>query len=194
MKKLMICLLLSIVQHAAAGPYKLSTCEKTSITVSDEQAASGKQSLKFIDHPEAKKNGYPHLCLTPAFMDNNTVQFACDLLLDEKATVSIQFRKTPSGKGVLGPQLKIAAGKIACSGESLGSYSPGEWVHLELELRLADGNYTVWAKSSPDSKAQQKKMAFKDPAFSSCTWVGIISSGNTDSTFYLDNLVLKPVE
>jgi hypothetical protein len=126
-------------------------------------------------------------------MDNNTVRFACDLRLEELAVVSIQFRATPSGKGILGPTIRLAEGKVSGSGGPLGTYRAGEWLHLEMDLRLGEGSYSISVAPREAEDPEKETFAFRDPAFQRCTWVGVISTGTAQASYYLDNLELKPV-
>lgn len=179
----------------ARSPYHLATCSKTAITVTDEKARSGRQCLKFSDHPEAKRQGFPYLYVTPSFLTAGC-SFSCALLLEPDATATIEFRSTPSARNSpVGPSLRFEGGCVVVPGrDSVARLAPGEWVCVEVRFRFGSGTFDLTL--TPEGGASEALLGLpcRSPAFRQCTWIGIISPGKAESAFYIDDLVIAPLE
>jgi len=194
----LVALLASPAGHCAASWYLATATGNTAIVVSDEQAASGNQSLKFADGPSASRPGQPHLYVKPTFLTKGTGLFACDILLGEDAVAGIQFRtQTSAARFPVGPTLTFRAGKVMASGRrgAALSYAPGAWLSVRVVLHL-DGSARYDLEVGPKGGAMHRfrDLPCQSPQFKQCGVIVIMSPGTKESAFHIDNLVVRALD
>jgi len=177
--------------------YDVTATGNTSIVVTDEKAASGKQSLKFSDSPTAKRPGQPHLYVKPRFLTKGKGTFSCDILLEPNAAAAIQFRtQVSAAKFPVGPTVRFQAGKVTATGQGpVASYRPREWISVKVVLRL-DGSARYDLEIGPKGRRMQRfaGLACQSPNFRQCGVIVIMSPGRAESAFYIDNLIVTGSE
>lgn len=180
--------------HAAAPAYKVSVGGKTSIAVTDEHAATGKQSLKFTDSATAPRVGHPVLYVKPEFRTSGKGLFSCDIMLEDGAAAVIQFRTQSNARLFpVGPTIAFRAGEVTATGKPRAmSYAPGVWLTVRVVLHL-DGSARYDLELGPKDGAMRQftDLPCQSPKFEQCGVIVIMSPSQTDSAFYVDNLLVK---
>jgi parallel beta-helix repeat protein len=206
------------VQYEFAGPVRLDfedlliggRCPRgdvlaphpSAIEISDEQAASGTRSLKFIDAPDLKFDWQPRIYFPFSYVSGK-VELSFDLYLpaDSPATLYIdprQYKVKPEVKSgyISGPMLTVQPdGALAAGGQTLATLPRDTWCHLELILDL--GQPTA---ASPlrlrcgDAPVQELSVPHVSSDFQFLERVVIASLAKQTTTFYIDNLTIAPVK
>ena len=180
--------------HAAAPAYRVSTGGETSIAVTDEHAATGKQSLKFTDSATAPRVGHPVLYVKPEFRTSGKGLFSCDIMLKDGAAAVIQFRTQSNARQFpVGPTIAFRNGQVTAAGKPRAmAYTPGVWLTIRVTLHL-DGSARYDLELGPkDGKMRRfTNLPCQSPKFMQCGVIVIMSPSQADSAFYVDNLVVK---
>lgn len=167
----------------------------TQLFVTDEQAATGKYSLKYIDGPIAAQTFYPDLENNlPAFgaPDSAGGLLECDLRLEEGARVTLEVRSHE--QPILGPSVELTPDGFAHL--SNGGTVPvplGEWFHFALAYDFAGAGTTSTFKviiTRQDGSVAEATGASLQPDYSKTDWFVIFGSGTAPGSWYLDNLSL----
>lgn len=166
-----------------------------SIFVADDQAASGRRSLKITDAPGLKPTWDPHLVLKPAYTEGlATVAF--DLRTLRTSSFFIEWR----GEGqdyVAGPSLWYENGvlKDRKSGRKT-TLPPETWTRLEMTCGLgskANGKWTLKIQVQGQPAIEWKDLACGE-GWTEFSWLGFVSTASTSTAFWLDNLVVNKVD
>jgi hypothetical protein len=162
-----------------------------SIRVTDEQAATGKHSLKFTDASGLKQPWQPHLYYKPLFRQG-WARMSFDLRWQPGATLVCEWRDDAQPYKV-GPSLRVdAAGQLYAGKQALVTL-PAQWVQIEIVCglgRQADGKYRLTV-TLPGQKPQVfPDLSCPNSAFRSLRWLGFTSLATERVAFYLDNIRL----
>lgn len=177
------------------------------IRVTDAVAASGTKSLKFTDVPGIKFYN-PHLVLfNGRKFTTGSYRFSTDIMNDSTspADIYIEFRDWSGAKILTGPQVTVKAdGRLyvncsndgdASTGIELCRIPNGQWFSVEILFTLDPGaqrqTYEIKVSQNGELKAQRSNMPFAAPEFRTLSWGGIVSPGQVNASFYIDNLVFK---
>ncbi len=166
-----------------------------SIYVSDDQAASGKRSLKFTDAPNLDPSWDPHLVLKPKYA-SGTVTIGFDLRLGEGAYGTIEGR----GDGhpyLAGPSFTFSKGTLTEKrGKASVQVGTDSWTHIEMVTTLGEKATGKWTlRVTPDGKPMQEfKDLSCDKGWTEMNWFGFISAATDKTAFWIDNLKVKRVE
>ena len=159
------------------------------LRVSDEQAASGKQSLKFSDAPGLAAQYNPHLVYTPGFRTGTAVaRFA--IRLEPGAVFYHEWRDGQSPYQT-GPSLWFNAGQLTVGGNALMEIPAGQWIEVEVTSKLgraADGTYSL-SVTLPGAAAKKfENLPCASPAFRRLEWLGFVSSATEAVNVYVDDV------
>lgn len=161
--------------------------------VTDETAASGKHSLKFIDKAGQKFSYNPHVYWQPRF-DSGHLTGSFALQLEPGAIFYHEWRDNANPYHV-GPSLRVSAdGKLTAGNTFLEQLPFHFWVRITIECSLgeqADGKYSVTVEM-PNHTIQHYADLPCDPQFRSLRWYGFVSDTDGPSVFYLDDVQLHP--
>lgn len=173
---------------------RLSVEAVGSILVTDEAAASGRQSLKFADAPGQRYSFNPHLWYSPNFADGKALG-SFDLLMLPGALGHFEWRDYSGGQYRVGPSLTVADdGAILSQGKPIGSAPLGQWLHVEFECRLGDDASGTWLlRYGPLGGPMEEVELPCDPKFRRLEWSGFIANATVDAVFYVDNVVIEAV-
>lgn len=167
---------------------------EATIRITEEQAATGKRSLKFIDKPGQKRFFNPHLFYSPRYR-SGVWRGSFDLRLEPGATVSHDWRND-ANPFKTGPSLQIAAeGTLQVGERKLLVLPHSQWVHFAITTGLGDQADGKWQLSVTLPGRQPQTFADLpcEPEFKSLMWYGFVATAETDGVFYLDNVELQPV-
>lgn len=163
-----------------------------SIVVSDEQAASGKRSLKFTDAPGLTPQWDPHYVLRPKYT-SGIASVSFNLRLGEKANLFIEWR----GEGhpyVTGPSLWIENGRIVERRTKTTIDVPtNEWIHVEATSALgeqANGKWTLRI-TLPGQPVREFKDLPCDEGWKEFHWLGFVSASKERPVFFIDDLKIE---
>ncbi|MBT7301248.1 MAG: hypothetical protein HN849_17130, partial [Victivallales bacterium] len=176
------------------------------IRVTDATAATGKQSLRFTDAPGIKFFN-PHLVMfsgrkSPA----GAYRFSVDVMNDKKspADIDIEFRDWSGKKILVGPQLIVRPdGRLLlgaseggdADGTSLCQIPNGEWFNIDLRFSVTPEpgpqTFEITVRQNGQIRARKTNQPFLAPNFRTLTWGGIVSAGEENAAFYVDNLLFR---
>ena len=168
--------------------------ENTSATVrvTDETAASGKHSLKFVDGPGQKASWNPHIYYEPKFIEGIT-QEHFSLRMEPGAILSHEWR-TAGNPYHTGPSILVQAdGTVTANGQKLTKIPQGQWVKFEVTCGLGSASKAKYELNvtSPGAETQHFHDISFDREFKSLFWLGFVSAATEKTVFYLDDVELK---
>ncbi len=169
-----------------------------SIRVTDEQAATGKHSLKVVDVTGLDYSWQPHFFYRPHFT-KGTMREAFDLWLGKDALLYTEWRdQTTEFPLCVGPSVffDAAAGNVTSNGKVVTQIPIGKWIHVEIEGAVGKGAPRTFKLTitAPDQAPQVfSDLPYSGPDFVELQWLGFVSNATVDSFFYLDNISVKPV-
>ncbi len=168
--------------------------DRATVRVTDETAASGKHSLKFIDVPGQKFSYSPHVFLSPN-LQTGLLRGSFSLRLEPGAIFTHEWRDNANPYHV-GPSIRITAdGILTANGRKLTKVPHSRWISIQIECGLgaqAAGRYTL----SISFGGRTPPMLFDDltcgKEFRKLTWWGFVSDADADTVLYIDDLRLTP--
>jgi hypothetical protein len=167
------------------------------LAVSDEQAAGGSKSLKFIDRPGQRAAWTPTFTVHPGITaGTGLLQF--DLLLEAGGQFRVEGRDEGSGTDLrVGLKLLIDAQRQVLVSDKLldGATVPeGQWLHVEIRCALGPQPNKTWSlRITPrDGKPLVAQDLPCDEGFENLQWLGFMSQGTAAGVMFLDNLSLQP--
>jgi parallel beta-helix repeat protein len=167
-----------------------------SIRVTDETAATGKQSVKFTDAPGLAQVWQPHMYYLPSF-SRGVMHFAVDVRLEPGAIVWIEWRDSANPYRV-GPSVRINEdGALVAAGRTLLTVPLSRWVHLDIDCGLgkdSTGTYRLSITLPEGAERTFDDLPFGSPDFKRLQWLGFISLANDKAVFYIDNVQLNPMK
>ena len=180
----------------------VTATETTSVTVIDDNPASGVRCARFVDgsDPEAWR---PHWWIRRK-PGEGTVRMACSVRNDpdQPATFGFEFRDWPKMGGATyatGPHLRFMPdGTLqAVDGPAwrvIGRCDLGEWVRVEVtfqEAADAEKTYTVKLDAPAEAGTTTDALSFRHDTFSAANWFGFAGMGNERAAFYVDDFRLE---
>ncbi len=169
------------------------------LVVSEDTAAGGQRSLKFVDVPGQKHTWTPHIYYNPSY-DEGEIQLSWDMLNSKESPASffIEARQSnPVSSYLVGPTVSVRPdGKVLASGREIGTVPLGTWVHVDIRMDLGEGKPATYdlSMSVPGRDPVAAKLPYGKSKFCKITWLGISSTSNANTVFYIDNLKLGTQE
>jgi hypothetical protein len=163
------------------------------ISVTNETAASGAQSLKIQDAPGLQFPYNPHLVYSPNHT-SGTSRGSFDLRLGPGVVLYHEWRSWDVQPYRVGPSLWIRDGKLWIGGQSVLDLPTDEWFHVEIAAKIgadADGKWTLTVTLPNQEPKVFADLAVQSPDFKNLTWFGWSSSAEDETVFYLDNIKLR---
>jgi hypothetical protein len=164
------------------------------IVVTDETAASGKHSLKIVDAPGLRYDYDPHLTYESLGHQRGKIHNSFDLRVAKDTRMTFEWRDYGQAPYVTGPRFTLYDRHLAFKGKTL-SLPADAWIHFDIVAGLADAAKDGWTLrvTVPGQSPQEfRNLAMESPRFAKLDWIGFSSNATYKTTFYLDNLVLKP--
>ena len=171
--------------------------EKGFVAITDEKAANGRHSLKFVDAADLPAAHMPHIHFSPNLSDAIRVRFQFRLYREPGAALYVEWRDY-HGPRQLGPAIRIAPdGQLFVGKTATECRIPdGMWVQVEMTDgigSLADGHWRLKITGDDGPLFAQEDVAC-DADFASIQWLGIVSYGTEPCTFYIDDMQLRQLE
>ena len=164
-----------------------------SIGVTDEAAASGKQSLRFTDAAGLEQLYAPYVTY-PLEVESGVLHAGFDLRLEPGAVFAYEWRDDPY-QYHLGPRLQVdAQGWLSANGKRLVQLAHGRWVRIDLQCGLgpqATGTYDLTLRL-PGAEPQVHRQLACAPEFKSLACIVLMSLADAPTVFYLDNVAVGP--
>lgn len=165
------------------------------IAVTDEKAASGKNSVRFTDAPGLSQAFNPHYYFDPGWRSGD-IMGSFDLMIEPGEIFYHEWR-TDGDNYHAGPSIWVdGEGNMKIGEGNVATIPQNEWVHFEIRAKLgrqADGKYSV-AITLPSGERKEFRDIAGSPNFHSLRWMGFCSQANDTKSFWLDNLRVGPVE
>ncbi|MEZ0387053.1 MAG: right-handed parallel beta-helix repeat-containing protein, partial [Verrucomicrobium sp.] len=159
------------------------------ILASDEQAKSGKRSLKFQDAPGLPQRYQPHLSLDLNHKKGaTTVSFNLWLEPESEFTHEWRDKGTPYQAG---PSLEVRKGSLKAAGKELLKLEPGKWYGFEVKSALGDSSSGKWqlvVTLADGTRMEFKDLPFKNAGMKALESMVFVSDANVATAFYLDDL------
>ncbi len=172
--------------------------DQPSLVVSKDTAATGTQSLKFIDAPGLQYGFAPHLYCSPSY-STGKVQLSWDMLNSKEAPASfyLEVRQWDESPYLVGPTVSVDTdGQVTAGGRKIGLIPLGRWVHVDISIELGEGKPKTYRLrlSVLDREPIVAEIPYASDKFERITWFGISSLSNAATVFYVDNLKLGTAE
>jgi hypothetical protein len=165
------------------------------IVVTDETAAGGKHSVKIVDAPGLRYDYDPHLTYENLGHKQGRMQNSFDLRVAKDTRMSFEWRDYGEPPYATGPRFAVYDTLLTfAQGEKL-SLPADSWIHFQIVAGLADAakdGWTLRVSVAGQAPREFRKLAMGSPRFKNLDWIGFTSNATYKTTFYLDNLVLKP--
>ncbi|PIY37317.1 MAG: hypothetical protein COZ06_33160 [Armatimonadetes bacterium CG_4_10_14_3_um_filter_66_18] len=178
------------VGERAPGATTTEENEPNTARVSDEQAASGKQSLKFIDGPGQKAAYNPHVFYRLSFTEGRVLGWF-SVFVDAATQLCCQWRQYDGGKYSRGPSVQISpGGKVELDGKELLTIPTGKWVRFEVRCALGDEATGTFDLTVSVRDADPRTFADLpcEPGFTRLDWVGFVPNGQQECVCYVDDV------
>lgn len=163
------------------------------IHVTNETAATGKQSLKFTDAPGLKARYNPHLHYSPK-LDTGKVVGIFALRIESGAVFFHEWRDAGSPYQV-GPSLRVEGGNLLAGGRTLTNLQTGLWYRFEITCELGAKATGTWHLRLHPAEGKTQEFANlpcgSGQNFRQIRWWGFVSDADTNTAFYLDDISLK---
>lgn len=169
------------------------------LVVSEDTAAGGTKSLKFVDVLGQKYDWTPHIYYKKTY-DTGTVEFSWDMLNSREAPAGFYLELREYGTVspfLVGPTVGVAPdGMVSASGVEIETIPSGTWVHVDIRLDLGEGKPLTYdlTLSVPGRDPVVRTLPCKNSEFRKITWLGIASTSDANTVFYIDNLKLGTQE
>ena len=162
------------------------------VTLTNETAAGGKQSLKVQDAPGLTHGFNPHFFFVPHHKEGMT-RCAFDLRVESGSILYTEWRDDSAPYRV-GPSLWIRRGKLSAGGKVLMEIPAGVWLHVESSAGLGPNSTGTWELRLAVPGQQPRVFAGLpngNPQWRKLDWLGFSSSATEKVVFYLDNLQIS---
>ena len=163
------------------------------VAVTNETAASGKQSLKFVERPGVKHSFVPY-CTYMLEMDSGVLRAGFDLRWEKGALFVYEWRDDPYYFS-LGPHLAVdAEGHLKANNQPIMTLVPGQWVRFDLTCGLgpqSTGTYDLTVRPANGNTKVLKGIAHAK-GFNALVCIVVMSMTQGESHFYLDNVDFRP--
>ncbi|MHB0998116.1 MAG: beta-N-acetylglucosaminidase domain-containing protein [Armatimonadota bacterium] len=182
--------------ESAPGATTVSENQNAVISVTDEESASGKHSLKFSDTEGQQHQYNPHTFYNTSGIYSNVLVGKFSIYMKPGAVLFHEWRSSGLPPYFKGPSIRIEGdGSLLAGGRKIASIPLDQWVRLEIRCKMgdnADGKYDL-AVYLPNTAVPLRFLNLPcDPYFREVKWFGFSSDSNRSSTFYIDDIWLGP--
>ena len=165
-----------------------------SITVTDEQAASGKQSLKITDAPGLARAYNPHLVYSGIQYREGQAINTFALRIEPETFLQFEWRDYGKSPYRTGPQFSIRNARLQAGKTETLDLPTDQWLRFEVVATLGEDAPATW-KLSVTVPGQAPRvfdeLPYASSEFEQLTWVGFMSNATVATSFYLDDLELS---
>jgi hypothetical protein len=164
------------------------------VAVTEETAAAGRRSLKFVDAAGLAHGFVPYVTY-PLELEAGYLTMTFDLRLEAGAHMALDWRDDPYHYN-LGPNLIIdpETGTLKANGKALLPLPRGQWFGVKLRCGLgpqATGRYQLTV-ALPGAAPQEFPDLECAPKFEFLNCIVFMAIGEAPGSFYLDNVAFVP--
>lgn len=173
------------------------------LSLTDETAAAGKQSLQVLELPELERPWMPLVSLPVAAGKEQTsaefcLSFDCLLDRDSPGEINVTLRGVGlTGEAETAGLLVIRQGALLANGRPVVPLQPGVWYHIEATCLLSSkvsrsphvGRMLSLSVRTASGEAWSLTVPYEDFLFERPTEVQMISLGAAASRVFIDNLI-----
>jgi len=170
-----------------------------SVLVSRDTSSSGTQSLKFTDAPNQRYEWTPHIYYQRVY-DQGEVILSWDMCNSAQSPASffVELRQMDSDAPYrVGPAVSVGKdGSMTASGLPIDILPLGQWVNVNIHLHLgpeAPSTYRL-TLTAPGRDPLIRELPYQAREFHRIDWLGIASTSQTSTAFYIDNLKMGTEE
>ncbi|MBN1418183.1 MAG: right-handed parallel beta-helix repeat-containing protein [Planctomycetes bacterium] len=168
-----------------------------SIRVSEEQAASGRRSLKVTDAKAVEPAWQPHFFYEPRIRAGR-VREGFDVRIEPGALFLTEWRDGSAAYPAnIGPSVIVDAARgIVAAGKTLCGVPAGAWFRIEIEASLgpdAARSFALAVRLPGEEPRIFPDLPFAGADFRTLDWLGFSSTAAADSVFYLDDIRVESV-
>ena len=167
-----------------------------SITVTDETAANGKQSVKIVDAEGLSATFNPHYVVQGMNYNQGRVYNSFDLRAEPGVYLSFEWRDyTTKSPYVTGPHFTVRNGKLELPGRITEDLPPGQWFKFEIIADMSQASGSRWSLrvTSPEGVPRiWRDLPFANPECIKVNWIGFTSNATTKTVFYVDGFAVHP--
>ena len=179
----------------------VATSGKSSVTVTDETAVSGKHSLKFVDAPGTRFTWEPRIYYGVNFREG-IMKFSCNLRIDEKLSPNLvmemrQYSEISDREYITGPMLSINPnGELVVNGNFITQIPFDEWFGVEVLFELGkDAPKTYELRLDISGEEPRKfELSYAHQGFSYLERLLFTSHTTERAVFYVDDIKLEQVK
>lgn len=156
-------------------------------------AAGSRRCLKVTDAPGLQHSFNPHFYWNPNHTAGTTT-FSFDLRLEPGVVMYVEWRDWREQPYRVGPSLWVREGRLTVNNLPLTELAVEQWYRVVMRAALGENAPGTWDLTvTPEGGAAQEfaGLPLGSAAFVHLTWLGISSSAEEVTTFYLDNLELS---
>lgn len=162
------------------------------VRVTEEQAATGKRSLKFQDQAGLDQPWNPHIWYSPNLYEG-FIRLQYDLRLEPGAEFCNELRDAANPYRV-GPSVSTdAKGALTARGKPVTTLPANAWVHFDITTSLGKQSTHKWnlTVTIPHQAPVTLTDLPCDQDWKALEWLGFISNSTTRLAFFLDNVKLE---
>ncbi len=159
------------------------------VRVSDMEASSGTQSLRFSDAPGLKVSYNPHMYYVPA-LRYGTARGSFAIRFGEGAEFYHEWRDNRSPYQT-GPSIWYRDGALTANGERIGEVPADTWVTISIACALGkegDGTYDLTVTIPGEEPVERAGLSCGSPDFRSLDWFGFVSNSTEAVAVYVDDV------
>jgi hypothetical protein len=162
------------------------------VGVSDDQAASGKRSLRVVDAPGLKFGFNPHFYWEPGHL-SGTSRFSFDIRFGSSAPMYVEWR----GAGhpyLVGPSLWYRDGKLVANDKVVCDAPRDTWLRIAMQAGLgpqSTGKWTLTVTAPGGEPRVFADLPNGSADWKALQWLGFSATADEKATFWLDNVKLE---
>jgi hypothetical protein len=162
------------------------------VRVTTESPRAGVHCLKITDGPDVSAAEYPRFHYVTGHRTGVTrVTFAVRTV--PGVAVVHEWRDNAQPPRI-GPVVRIENGWITSMGQRLAPMPDGEWVRVELEMRLGEnsrGSFDLVIRLPGEPAERLRELPFADAGVRQIDWIGFSTVSTAPAAWWLDELQIK---
>lgn len=165
-----------------------------SISVTDETAASGTRSLKFVDKPGLSANYVPHIDIRLQRDDSSVLRCEFDVRVEENSRFWHEWRDWRTDPYIVGPNVRIYDGKLFVNEKPIMDIPLSTWTHISISCGIgkkSTGNWNLAVTVRGQEKKVFSKLAYGRGTLKAVNYINFVAEAEQEAVFYLDNVVFK---
>ncbi len=167
------------------------------LAVTDETAAVGKHSLKFVDAKGLGSSWHPHLNYRFNARDGSITN-SMYVRTEKGSHLSMEWRDWRSTPYKTGPNFAVTPeGRLTAHGTALMDFPAGQWAKIEIVCVIGKEmphTFTMTVTCAGQDPRVFKDLPITNEKFRYMNWLGFSGNGTDDGVFYVDEIRLNPTK